>query len=320
MRRTRGRATGRAVAETVGRAITVAIAVAASGASPLLAQVPDPPPSGPRIFISVDMEGVAGAVTDEQLGKEGFEYAKFRELMTEEANAAIAAARAAGAGDIVVADSHGGMQNLLIDKLPADVQLVRGSPRPLGMMQGLDDTFGGVIFVGYHASTANAEGVRAHTFSSANLADLKLNGVSVTEGAINAALAGHFGVPVLAVSGDEAAVKEVVGLVAGVETAPVKWPYGFHAARTLTPAAAREVIAAAVKRGMDKRDAIEPYRVTTPVEMEIRFKSYRPAEVLAWLPGVKRADAHAVRYTAPDVVEAYRFLSFVLNYNAGLTP
>jgi hypothetical protein len=112
--------------------------------SAFAAQAPDPPPSGPRIFISVDMEGIAGVVTDEQLGKEGFEYAKFRELMTEEANAAIAAARAAGAGEIVVADSHGSMQNLLVDRLPADVQLVRGSPRPLGMMQGLDDTFDAV--------------------------------------------------------------------------------------------------------------------------------------------------------------------------------
>ena len=297
--------------------VLAAINVTAGGAS---AQPADPPPAGPRIFISVDMEGVAGVVTDEQLGKEGFEYARFRELMTEEANAAIAAARAAGAGEIVVADSHGGMQNLLVEKLPADVQLVRGSPRPLGMMQGLDDTFDGVVFVGYHAGTTNSEGVRAHTFSSANLADLKLNGVSVTEGAINAALAGHFGVPVLAVSGDEAAVREVASLVQGVETAPVKWSYGFHAARTLSPAAAREAIAAAVKRGMERRDAVEPHRITTPVEMEIRFKAYRPAEVLAWLPGVKRADAHAVRYTAADVVEAYRCLGFVLNYSAGLTP
>jgi D-amino peptidase len=297
-----------------------AILVVLAGSGPGVAQPVDPPSGAPRIFISVDMEGIAGVVTDEQLGKEGFEYARFRDLMTEEANAAIAAARAAGAGEIVVADSHGSMQNLLVEKLPADVQVVRGSPRPLGMMQGLDDTFDGVIFVGYHASTANPEGVRAHTFSSANLADLKLNGVSVTEGAINAALAGHFGVPVLAVSGDEAAVQEVAALVTGVETAPVKWSYGFHAARTLSPAAAREAIAGAVKRGMERRDAIEPHRLATPVEMEIRFKSYRPAEILAWLPGVRRADAHAVRYTAADVVEAYRFLGFVLNYNAGLTP
>jgi D-amino peptidase len=273
-----------------------------------------------RIFISVDMEGVAGVVTDEQLGKEGFEYARFRELMTEEANAAIAAAREAGAGEIVVADSHGSMQNLLVEKLPADVQVVRGSPRPLGMMQGLDDSFAGVVFVGYHAGTTSTAGVRAHTFSSANLADVRLNGVTVTEGAFNAALAGHFGVPVLTVSGDDAAVREVASLVEGVETATVKWPYGFHAARTLSPQAARDAIAAAVRRGMEKRETIPPHRVKTPVEVEIRFKSYRPSEVLSWLPVVTRVDAHAVRYTAADMVEAYRFLEFVLTYNAGLSP
>lgn len=276
--------------------------------------------SAPRIFISVDMEGIAGVVSGEQLSPTGFEYERFRALMTEEANAAIAAARAAGAGEIVVADSHGSMQNLLVEKLPADVQIVRGSPRPLGMMQGIDASFGGVIFIGYHASTTNPAGVRAHTMSSANLADLRLNGVSVTEGAWNAALAGHFGVPVIAVSGDEAAVTEVATMVAGVETATVKWPYGFHAARSLTPQAARDAIAAAVRRGMEKRAAIAPYRVKAPVEMEIRFKSYRPSEVLSWLPGVRRTDAHSIAHTAADMVEAYRFLEFVLTYQADLQP
>jgi D-amino peptidase len=284
-----------------------------------LVQAPAPAP-GPRIFISVDMEGIAGVVTGDQLSAQGFEYTRFRELMTEEANAAITAARAAGAGEIVVADSHGSMQNLLVEKLPADVQIVRGSPRPLGMMHGIDATFGGVIFIGYHAGTTNSAGVRAHSFSSATLADLRLNGVSVTEGAWNAALAGHFGVPVLAVSGDEAAVREVSSLVAGVETAVVKWPIGFHAARTLTPAAARDVIAAAVRRGMAKRTAITPHRVTTPVELEIRFKNYRPSEVLSWLPGVRRVDAHAVAFTARDMVEAYRFLEVVLTYQPSLEP
>lgn len=276
--------------------------------------------AGPRIFISVDMEGVAGVVSGDQLSAQGFEYTRFRELMTEEANAAIAAARAAGAGEIVVADSHGSMQNLLVEKLPPDVQIVRGSPRPLGMMHGIDASFAGVIFIGYHAGTTNAAGVRAHSFSSATLADLRLNGVSVTEGAWNAALAGHFGVPVLAVSGDEAAVREVASLVGGVETAIVKWPIGFHAARTLAPQAARDVIAAAVRRGMERRATITPHRVKAPVELEIRFKNYRPSEVLSWLPGVRRVDAHAVAFTAKDMVEAYRFLEFVLTYQSSLEP
>ena len=275
---------------------------------------------GKKIFVSVDMEGIGGVVTDQQLGPTGFEYAAAREWMTQEANSAIAAAREAGATEFVVADSHGGMQNLLPDKLPPDVQIVRGTPRPLGMMQGLDASFDGVIFVGYHASTANPSGVRAHSFSSANLADVRLNGASVSEGGWNAAVAAHFGVPVLAVSGDEAAVAEVKAQVPGVEGAVVKWPYAFHSARTLTPTGARAAIELAVRAGMARRGTSSLPRVATPVRVEVRFKSYRPAELLSWLPGAVRVDAHAVAYTVKDMPEASRFLAFVLGYQADLTP
>ena len=188
------------------------------------------------------------------------------------------------------------------------------------MMQGLDESFDGVVFVGYHASTTNPTGVRAHSFSSANLADLRVNGVSVTEGAWNAALAAHYGVPVLAVSGDAAAVAEVKAQVPGVESAVVKWPYAFHSARNLSPTAARAVIAEAVRKGMARRGAKDLPRATSPIRLEIRFKSYRPAELLSWLPGAERVDAHAVRYTVKDMPEASRFLTFVLNFQADLQP
>src|SRR3982751_6432891 len=116
-----------------------------------------------KIYISVDMEGVVGVVTGAQLSPTGFEYQRFREFMTQETNAAIEAAFAAGATEVVVSDSHGNAQNLLIEKLAHNILLVRGFPRPLVMMQGIDETFDGVIFIGYHASTTNPEGVRAHT-------------------------------------------------------------------------------------------------------------------------------------------------------------
>lgn len=275
---------------------------------------------GKKVFISVDMEGLTAVVTGEQLSASGFEYGAFRELMTAEANAAIAAAREAGATEFVVADSHGSMQNLLVDKLPADVQVVRGAPRPLGMMHGIDESFDAAIFIGYHSSTTNPEGVRAHTFSSATLADVKLNGMSVTEGAWNAALAGQFGVPVVAVSGDEAAVAEVKRLVGDAEGAVVKWPIGFHAARTLTPEAGRAAIKAAVAKGMARRATLKPYRLTSPIAVEIRFKNYRPAEVASWLPGFTRVDAHAVRFSAKDMVEAYHVLEFLTSYPSATEP
>src|SRR5690242_12294951 len=117
--------------------------------------------------------------------------------MTQEAIAAIEGARRAGATEFVVTDAHGNEQNLLVDQFPADVRIVRGSLRHLGMIGGLDSTFDAVMFVGYHASTSNSSGVRAHTFSSARLTRVALNGKPVTEGAWNAAIAGQLGVPVI---------------------------------------------------------------------------------------------------------------------------
>ena len=146
---------------------------------------------GLKIYISADMEGVVGAVTGEQLGPGGFEYQRFREFMTAEVNAAIDAARAAGATEFVISDSHGNGQNLLIDKLPDDVTVIRSWPRELSMMAGIDESFDGVIFIGYHASTANTRGVRAHTMSSANITSLRLNGMEMTEGSMAAAAAGR---------------------------------------------------------------------------------------------------------------------------------
>jgi D-amino peptidase len=275
---------------------------------------------GRRIFVSVDMEGIAGVVSNEQLGPPGFEYERFRQFMTEETNVAIAAAREAGATEFVVSDSHGNMQNLLIEKLPKDVLVVRSAPRPLMMMQGLDESFDGVIFIGYHAGTTNPEGVRAHTMSSATLADVRLNGLSVPEAAFNAAIAGHFGVPVLAISGDDVIVKEARALLGDVEGAVVKWAYGFHSAKTLTPEAARDVIRDRVKAAMARRASFRPYVVKTPVELEVRFKSYRPAEVLSYLSIVKRVDAHAVRFVGKDMLEVSRFMEFILTYQPALEP
>jgi D-amino peptidase len=273
-----------------------------------------------KVFISADMEGVAGVVSDQQLGPAGFEYGKFREIMTGEVLAAIEGARAAGATEILVADSHGNGQNLLIDQLPSDVQLVRSWPRPLSMMQGIDETFDAAVFIGYHTSTANMAGVRAHSFSSALLADVRLNGVSVSEGAFNAAIAGHFGVPVVAISGDDAVVAEVKKVVPAIEGAIVKWAYGFHSARTLTPKAALAEIRARVEAGVSRRAAAKPYRLAAPVTLEVRFKNYRPSEVLAYLPGVERTDSHTIRFRGRDMPEVTRFLSVVTNYQPDLAP
>lgn len=273
-----------------------------------------------RVFISADMEGVAGVVTGDQLGPGGFEYERFRRIMTAEVRAAIDGAREAGATEIVIADSHGNGENLLIDELPVDVTIVRSWPRPLMMMQGIDSTFHAAVFIGYHASVANPLGVRAHTISSARLQDVRLNERSVTEGALNAAIAGHYGVPVVMVSGDDAAVAEVRAAVGDIEGAVVKWSYSFHSARTLVPEAAARLIREKTTAGVRRRAEIRPYVLPTPVTLDVRFRFYRPAEMLAYLPIVERTDAHTIRYVGPNIIAVSKFIEFITTYAVNLEP
>ena len=273
-----------------------------------------------KIYISADMEGVVGVVSGDQLGPTGFDYQRTRELMTQEVNAAIEAAFEAGATEITVSDSHGNAQNLLIEKLPKNIFLVRGFPRPLTMMEGIDDTFDGVIFIGYHSSTTNPSGVRAHTFSSARLADVRLNNVSMSEGSFNAAIAGHFNVPVIMVSGDDAAVKEVSSVVGDMEGAIVKWNYGFHSAKTMMPAAAYDLIRQKVKTALGRIKDFKPYKPKSPVQLDVRFKSYRPSEVLSYLSIVERTDSHSIRFMGKDMIETSKFMEFITTYEPGLEP
>jgi D-amino peptidase len=273
-----------------------------------------------KIYISADMEGVVGVVTGEQLGPQGFEYNRFREFMTAEVNAAIQAAFESGATEVVVSDSHGNGQNLLIEKLPKNVTLVRSWPRPLMMMQGIDETFAGAIFIGYHSATTNPSGVRAHTISSARLADVQLQGVSMSEAGINAAIAGQFNVPVIMVSGDDAVVKETTALLGSIEGAVVKWNYGFHSAKTMMPEAANDLIREKVKKAMSRIKEFKPYKLQQPIRLDVRFKNYRPSEVLSYLSIVERTDAHSIRFTGKDMIEVSKFLEFIGTYEPGLEP
>jgi len=300
-----------------GRTLLALICFATLYASPRAAQAQT---EGLKLYISADMEGLVGVVTDQQLGPDGFEYAKAREFMTNEVLAAIEAAREMGVTEILVSDSHGNGQNLLIDRLPEDVKVVRSWPRPLMMMEGIDESFDAAIFIGYHAGTTNPDGVRAHTMSSANLADIRLGGRTMPEAGVSAAIAGHFGVPVIMISGDDAAVEETRALLGDVEGAVVKWNHSFHSATTLTPTAAYRRIGESVKAALGRLGDFEPFVLPEPIALEVTFKNYRPSQLLAYLPIVDRIDAHSIRFVGRDMVEISKFIEFMTSYNAGLEP
>ncbi|MBC8029044.1 MAG: M55 family metallopeptidase [Pyrinomonadaceae bacterium] len=164
-------------------------------------------------------------------------------------------------------DSHRNGKNLLIEKPQKDILLVRSWPRPLMMMQGIDETFAGVIFLGYHTGTTNPQGVRAHTISRVRLADVRLKGVSVSEAGIKAAIAGHFNMPVTMVSGDDAVVKETTALLGDVEGAVVKWASGFHSAKTLILEAAYQLIRERVKKAIGRIKDFKPYKLA-PIHLD----------------------------------------------------
>ncbi len=276
----------------------------------LSAQAPRPR----KIFISVDMEGITGVVQPAQLGPEGFEYQRAREWMTAEVNAAIAGIRDAGPAEIVVCDSHGNGQSVLIDKLPDDVRIVRGFPRPMEMMQGIDESFAAAVFIGYHASEWTANAVRGHTISSARLLGVKLNGVEVSEGMYNAALAGQFGVPVAFVSGDRLAVTQLQQVAPAAEGAIVKEPYGYHSALTVTPARGQAMIRDGLKRAMAKLGSLQPYRLTAPIALEVGFKLTLDAERAAFVPGLTRSDAHNVKGTFRDMTDITKLLQVLTSF------
>jgi D-amino peptidase len=273
-----------------------------------------------KVYISVDMEGVAGVVTADQLLPSGFEYERFRHFMTDETLAAVRAAKEAGAGEIVVSDSHGNGENLLIEEFPKDVRIVRAWPRHGGMMAGLDSSFSAALFVGYHASTTNPKGVRAHTFSSAHYTRVALNGNAVTEGEYNAAYAGAKGVPVIFASGDDAAMEEIKSRLGNIEIVETKKSLSFHSAETLTPAASCDKIYSGVKSALARLHDFKPYVIKTPVTLEITFKNYTPAELLSYLRSVQRVDSHTIRFVGRDMDEVDDFEEFVANYNSDLAP
>ena len=298
----------------IGNAVARVAVLLALVTSSLAAQRPI------KVFISVDMEGIGGVVTSEQLGPTGFEYAKFREYMTAEALAAIAGAREAGATEFVVADAHGNMQNLLIDRFPAGVTIVRGSPRPLMMMEGIDSSFSAAMFIGYHSATTNPQGVRAHTISSATFSAVTLNGRPMSESSINATIAGYFGVPVVMVSGDEQAVGEVQTFTGNVEGAVVKRSISFHAAAVMTPEASQALIRAKAKAALSRLKDFKPMPAAGPFRLELSYKNYTPAEMMSYLPGTDRVDAHTIRFRAASIMDISRFIEFAISYRADLTP
>lgn len=278
-----------------------------------------------RVFISVDMEGVAGVVHEDQTDpvnpRCASEYGRFRRLMTLEANAAIEGAVAGGATSILVNDSHWTMRNLLAEELHPAAELLSGGPKTWSMMEGIDRGWDLAAFIGYHAKAGTERAILDHTYTD-RILDVRLNGASVGELGINAALAGAFGVPVAVVSGDQSLAAECRALLGEtVDTVVVKEALSRNAARSVSPERARTLIHDAmwnaVHQRQQGRSAARAMTVPTPTTLEVDFAVSVHADHAAMVPGFRRAGARTVAYQGSD----YRnvFLAFRTMFNlAGL--
>lgn len=293
--------------------VALPIAIAAAPAAGKGGQAARAAKTGPKVFVSVDMEGIWGVVASEQVSMASPEYTAARKWMAEDVNAVVAGLRDAGAGEIVVNDSHGSMRNIVADHLTPDVSLISGAPKPLSMMQGIDRTYDAVVFVGYHGKAGSVGATLDHTMSTATIRSVHVNGQEMPELGLNALIAGYYEVPVVLITGDTEVCRQARNILGeGLVTAAVKEAVNRVAARLYPASEARSRLRAAAKEALEKRAAIEPFRVKGPYTFEIEFNSSGQAEQPMLLPGLKRTGPRGVSFTSDDYIEGFKLMRAVL--------
>jgi D-amino peptidase len=258
-----------------------------------------------KLYISVDMEGITGLVDSTFVDSSQRNYVRGQHIMTSEANHVIETAFQTGCDEVIVNDSHSKMNNLLIEKIHPEAQLISGDVKPFSMVQGLDDSFAGAVFLGYHAR-ASKKGVLSHsmTFGARNM---YINDVEVGELGFNAYVAGYYGVPLLMVAGDDQTALEAEGLIPGVTTAVVKKQISRTSALCLTPAKSEQLLREKAKLAIGNKDKVKPLTPPDNPLLKIEFANYGQAEWAHLMPRTHLEEGTTiVSYQAKDILEAYQ--------------
>lgn len=267
-----------------------------------------------RVLISADAEGVTGVTNTNELlfGKPHWEW--MRGMMTGDVNAAIRGAFDGGATSVVVNDSHWTMTNVLIEQLDPRASLIKGFHKHLCMVEGVQDA-DALFFLGYHARTGDSDGVGNETILGREIVEIRMNGKPVGESEINAAVAGHFGVPVVFASGDHLYEQELRETFPDVEFGLTKYALDRWTARCLPPAQSHANIESAAKRAMElaKAGNFTPFRLKGRVELAVTFSSTAEALMASLVPGSVRRTPREVAYVGDDAVAAWKaFLAILL--------
>ncbi|MBI3241609.1 MAG: M55 family metallopeptidase [Chloroflexi bacterium] len=266
-----------------------------------------------KLLISADMEGISGIVDWEQVTPGHVEYqSRSRKLMTGDVNAAIQGAFEGGADEVIVSDGHWNARNILLEELDSRAKLNAGSPSPFAMMQGIDDQPqpDAAMLVGYHATAGTKKAILDHTWSDSRIRAVYLNDRLMGEIGLNAAVAAHYNVPVIALTGDQHACQEGQDMIgSALEIAVVKNATGQSAAQCLPLAEARHKICEAAARAVIKfreGKAAQPFKVETPVRLAVEFVYTRHCDRAFLIPGTERISGTRLEYTAPDMITAHR--------------
>jgi len=257
-----------------------------------------------NVYISADIEGVAGIVGWSQATPGAEDYEIGRRLMTGEVNAAIAGAIAGGADRVVVNDSHSRMSNLIPDEVDSRARLILGQYKPMYMLQGLDGSFDAAFFVGYHGAIGEPEAILSHTYNPRAIWEVRVDGRVAGEIGINALVCEYFGVPIRLVTGDQSTAEEARVTVPGVHTAEVKRSFSRTSADSLSPEDSRAAIQHEAAAALDALPRLEP--AARAVTLEITFLVADMAGMAEWIRGVERIRPRTVRFTAVDGLEVYR--------------
>ena len=285
-----------------------------------------------KIYISADMEGVTGLVDSHDVQPGGRDYERGRVMMTQDVNAAIRGALARGAAQVTVNDAHGPMRNLLPDLLHPGAALIRGRPKPMGMLEGLSGDVDAAVCIGYHAR-AGALGVLSHSFMGHEIEDMWLDDRPAGEIGLVHATAAALGAPVIALSGDDAACAEMTDWDPAVATVAVKRARDRFAAELRPVTEARDAIEQAVADAVEQasRDAVEqasgdavrggrgPAAGRPDLRtLAVRWQSASVASQLAAIPGVSLRDSRTavVSGAMPDL---FRLLGVFFGVAAALT-
>lgn len=271
-----------------------------------------------KVYISADIEGIWGVVSRKQIIGESGDYQRARRLMTQEVNMACEELFNNGVKEILVNDSHGPMDNIIIEELHPDVSLISGYPKDLSMMEGIDETFDCAMLIGYHPKSGTEQGIFDHTYSGRVVAKLMINDEELGESGLNALVAGHFDVPVVLVAGDDKVAQDVKKEIGDIETVVVKDTISRYCAKNTPYNKLKDSYKEAVKKAINNIEKYPVKKYTKPLTLTLEFYQAVMVEKANSLPQVRKIGPKTVECDAKDPVELYKVFRALITLASGV--